>query len=357
MATITLDRLEKRFGEFGAVEDLTLEIADGEFVCLLGPSGCGKTTTLRMIAGLETPTSGEIRFDGVRMNDVPARRRGVGLVFQNYALFTHLSVYDNLAFGLRVRGEPSQDVDRAVRETAALLELEPLLETSAGRVDLSTMQRVALGRTLITRPRVLLLDEPLNNIRPGLREAMRGELRRLQQELRQTTVYVTHDQEEALSLADRVAIMRTGHLEQVGAPDEIYGRPVNTFVAGFVGSPGMNFVPVIAQPREGRMELVSGGMRIRADRWAGRLAAGVRLVAGIRPEAIQIGTGSMRARVALVQSLGSEQIVELSVDGHTVKALVPTRQSFSAGQNVTIEFAPQRIVLFDARDARALPDA
>lgn len=354
MATITLDRLHKRFGDFGAVEDLTLEISHGEFVCLLGPSGCGKTTTLRMIAGLETPTFGEIRFDGARMNDVPPQRRGVGLVFQNYALFTHLTVYENLAFGLRIRREGTEKVRSAVQGIAGLLELSPILDVPASRLDLSTMQRVALGRTLITRPRVLLLDEPLNNIRPGLREAMRGELRRLQQELQQTAVYVTHDQEEALSLADRIAIMRAGRLEQVGTPDEIYRRPRNTFVAGFVGSPGMNFLPVTARVRDGKLYLMGPGMLIAADRWAATLREGQQLVAGIRPEAIRIGSGPSQAQVILVQSRGAEQVVELSLDGHILKALLPGGRRVNVGETVPIGFPEHQVLLFGAEDGAAL---
>ena len=353
MVTITFDRIQKRFGDFVAVDDLSLEIRHGELVCLLGPSGCGKTTTLRMVAGLETPTAGEIRFDGARVNDLPPQRRGVGLVFQNYALFTHLTVYENLAFGLRIQRIAADRVDREVHQMAMLLELENVLEVLAGRLDLSTMQRVALARTLITRPKVLLLDEPLNNIRPGLREAMRAELRRLQQETVQTAIYVTHDQEEAMSLADRIVIMRAGKVEQVGTPDQIYQRPRNTFVAGFVGAPGMNFLPVTVAVETGGPVIAGPGFTLVAQRWAARIRAGQQLILGIRPEAIVL-RGPVQAEVTLVQLLGPEQVVELSLNGHRLKALIPRGEAIRAGEVRGIDLPETQVVLFDAHTGDAL---
>lgn len=353
MATITLDHVQKRFGDFVAVDDLSLEIRHGDLVCLLGPSGCGKTTTLRMVAGLEVPTAGEIRFDNARMNEVPPQRRAVGFVFQNYALFTHLTVAENLAFGLRIRRIAREEIDQEVRRIAALLELDVALGTRAGLLDLSTMQRLALSRTLITRPRVLLLDEPLNNIRPGLREAMRAELRRLQQQTHQTAVYVTHDQEEALSLADRIVIMRAGRIEQVGSPDDIYRRPRNTFVAGFVGSPGMNFLPAKAVGDGGVLTITGPEFRLPGGRWAALVRAGQDLLLGIRPEAIRFG-GPVQAHVNLVQRLGAEQIVELALDDHRLKALVPREQAIRAGESVGIEFPEEHLVLFDEASGGAL---
>ncbi|HEV8338548.1 MAG TPA: ABC transporter ATP-binding protein [bacterium] len=354
MATIILDRMRKEFGATVAVDDVSLEIPSGRLACLLGPSGCGKTTTLRMIAGLETPTAGEIRFDGRRMNDIPPQRRGVGMVFQNYALFTHLSVYENLAFGLRVRGVTGREVDQAVHRFAELLELEALLGTGVARLDLSTMQRVALGRTLITQPHVLLLDEPLNNIRPGLRETMRAELRRLQLELRQTAVYVTHDQEEALSLGDQIIIMRQAQVEQVGTPEEVYGRPRNRFVATFVGSPTMNLLPCRLAQDDGRLRLVADGLLFGAERWARAREAGPDLLLGIRPERLTLGSGGLQAQVTLVQSTGAEQVLELMIGAHRLKAVAGRDRRFSPGQTVRLDFPSPDLYLFDARTGEAL---
>ncbi len=356
MATITLDRVGKQFGETVAVDDVSLEIPHGRLACLLGPSGCGKTTTLRMIAGLETPTAGEIRFDGLRMNETPPQGRGVGMVFQNYALFTHLSVYENLAFGLRVRGIAAPEVDREVRRFAELLELAATLRTGVSRLDLSTMQRVALGRTLITQPRVLLLDEPLNNIRPGLRETMRAELRWLQLELQQTAVYVTHDQEEALSLGDQIIIMRQARVEQVGTPEEVYHRPRNRFVATFVGSPTMNVLPCRLTRQEGRLMLIADGLLLSAERWARTRAAGPDLLLGIRPERVTLGSGEFHAQVGLVQPAGAEQVIELVFGEHRLRAVAARDRRFSPGQTVRLDFPPGDLYLFDARSGEALYD-
>lgn len=354
MATITLDWVRKQFGDTVAVDDVSLAIPHGRLVCLLGPSGCGKTTTLRMIAGLEMPTAGEIRFDGQRMNEIPPQGRGVGMVFQNYALFTHLSVYENLAFGLRIRGIASEEVDVDVRRIAGLLELDDALRTGVSRLDLSTMQRVALGRTLITRPRVLLLDEPLNNIRPGLRETMRAELRRLQLELLQTAVYVTHDQEEALSLGDQIIIMRQGRIEQVGTPEEVYDRPRNRFVATFVGSPTMNLLPCRLTRQDGRLMLTNGGLLLSVERWPQMREAGPDLLLGIRPERVTLGSGGLHAQVDLVQPAGAEQVVELLFGKHRLKAVTARDRRFIPGQTIRVDFPAGDLYLFDAGSGEAL---
>jgi len=239
---LELQELRKEFDGFVAVEDLDLTIEEGEFICFLGPSGCGKTTTLRMIAGLETPTSGEIYLRGRRINDLIPQQRNMGLVFQNYALFWHMTVHDNLGFGLRIRGVSRGETDRRVRNMAERFELESLLSVKARRLDLSAMQRVAVARTLLTDPNLLLFDEPLNNIRPGLREMLRAELKRLQKELNRTMIYVTHDQEEAMTLGDRILVMNAGKAEQLDTPRQIYLHPKTLFVADFIGRPSMNFI-------------------------------------------------------------------------------------------------------------------
>ncbi|MDR5684393.1 MAG: ABC transporter ATP-binding protein [Armatimonadota bacterium] len=346
--------MRKQFGQTVAVDGVSLEIPHGRLVCLLGPSGCGKTTILRMIAGLEAPTAGEVRFDGVRMNEVPPAARGVGMVFQNYALFTHLSVYDNLAFGLRVRRQPAAVVDHEVRRIAALLELSDLLSAAVARLDLSTMQRVAVGRTLVTRPKVLLLDEPLNNIRPGLRETMRTELRRLQMELQQTAVYVTHDQEEALSLGDQVIVMQRARVEQVGTPEEVYRRPRNRFVASFVGSPTMNFLPCRFTIREGRPTLVAGGLVIPADRWVQVVRGPGAYLLGIRPEDLVLGRGEGVGRVDLIRPIGGEQVVEMTFGEHRLLAVTQRDYRVAEGQAVNVEFPPDALYLFDVESGEAL---
>ncbi|HEY8475311.1 MAG TPA: ABC transporter ATP-binding protein, partial [Chloroflexota bacterium] len=242
MARILLDNLRKEFGKVVAVERLSLDVGDGQFVALLGPSGCGKTTTMNMIAGLERPTSGTIYFDDRPMNDVPPGKRNVGFVFQNYAIFTHMTVYDNLAFGLKIRHVPPAEIRKEVLKVAELLQLTDQLHQNAGRLSVNDMQKVAIGRTMIIRPSIFLLDEPFSNLDAAFRAYMRGELKRLQREIGQTMIYVTHDQVEAMSMADKIAVMDFGVLQQYGTPDEVYYKPVNMFVANFIGSPNMNFL-------------------------------------------------------------------------------------------------------------------
>jgi ABC-type sugar transport system ATPase subunit len=258
---LELQELRKEFDGFVAVEDLDLTIQAGEFICFLGPSGCGKTTTLRMIAGLETPTSGEIYLRGRKINDLIPQRRNIGLVFQNYALFWHMTVHDNLGFGLRIRGVSREETDRRVRNMAERFELESLLPVKARRLDLSAMQRVAVARTLLTDPHLLLFDEPLNNIRPGLREMLRAELKRLQKELNRTMIYVTHDQEEAMTLGDRILVMNAGKAEQLDTPRQIYLHPKTLFVADFIGRPSMNFIEAEFQEEKDKISFKWNGFQ------------------------------------------------------------------------------------------------
>src|SRR5207244_12595851 len=244
------------------VNKLNLEVAQGEFLVLLGPSGCGKTTSLRMLAGLERISSGTIRIGGKIVNELPPRSRNVAMVFQSYALYPHLSVYENLAYPLRIRGLPKASIGPRVREVASLLQIDSLLERRPKQLSGGQRQRVALGRAIVRRPAVFLMDEPLSNLDAQLRVHTRGELKRLQSELGVTTIYVTHDQAEAMTLADRVAIMRDGLLQQVGPPREIYDRPANTFVGGFLGSPGMNFLKGRFQADDDGLAWTSNGYRL-----------------------------------------------------------------------------------------------
>jgi len=356
---ILLQGLRKKFNGLVAVEGLDLEIKEGEFMCFLGPSGCGKTTTLRMIAGLETPTAGDIFLRGERINDLPPQQRKVGFVFQNYALFWHATVYDNLAFGLKVRDVPKAEIDRKVRETAERFELEPLLETRASRLSLSAMQRVALGRTLLTEPHVLLLDEPLNNIRPGLREVMRAELKRLQKQLGRTMIYVTHDQEEAMTLGDRILVMNMGQGEQLASPRQIYHHPETLFVAGFIGRPPMNFLKTQYRVEGDRAFLEHGALRWDVSQRKSIIeekVRGDRIVLGIRPEHVLPMAEARRkgltgqavpVTVDLVQPLARKKIVDLKMEDRVIKMLVPSVSSLAKGEELEVIFDPRKIHLFD----------
>ncbi len=254
MASIDLIALSKHFGQVVAVDDLTLAIEDGEFVALLGPSGCGKSTTMNMIAGIETPTGGEIRFDGRDISGLPSNKRGIGFVFQNYAIFTHLNVRENLAFALRVRGASRRMIDKRVGEVAELMRLTDRLDWPSSRLSVNEMQKLAIGRSAIAEPAIFLLDEPLSNVDAAFRAFMRTELKHLQHTLKQTMVYVTHDQIEAMSLADRIAVIDKGVLQQFGTPEQVYNAPINTFVANFMGSPSMNLVEaaIVSEAGESR---------------------------------------------------------------------------------------------------------
>jgi multiple sugar transport system ATP-binding protein len=358
---IRLCGLRKEFNGFVAVEGLDLEIKEGEFICFLGPSGCGKTTTLRMIAGLETPTAGDIFLRGVRINDLPPQQRNIGFVFQNYALFWHMTVYDNLAFGLRIRGMPKGQVDKAVREMAKRLELEPFLKTKASRLDLSTMQGVALGRTLLTDPQVLLLDEPLNNIRPGLREVMRAELKRLQRQLGRTMIYVTHDQEEAMTLGDRILVMNAGRVEQFDTPRQIYLHPRTIFVAGFIGRPAMNFLKAEYQEKGGHAFIKWGEFRWDIGPSKEVEVKDNKITLGIRPEHILFAEEAKRrglssqvlpAHVDLVQLLGPKKIVDLKINDHIIKMVTSSEHPIIKGDNVKVVFDPYKLHFFAQEDGR-----
>jgi multiple sugar transport system ATP-binding protein len=345
MAEIRLVDLTKHFGELHAVEGLTLDMPDGSFVALLGPSGCGKTTTMNMISGLETPTSGEIYFDERPMSRVEPGRRNVGFVFQNYAIFTHMRVYDNLAFGLRIRKpRPSkEEIDRAVRQVAAKVGVGGILDRKAGRLSVNDMQKVALGRSMIVEPAILLLDEPFSNLDAAFRAYMRAELKRIQSEVGQTMVYVTHDQVEAMSMADGIAVMNRGVLQQYGTPEEIYSAPQNRFVAGFVGSTQMNFLPAAVVP------LDLGGRTNGRDLTIGIRPESIRIVAPDAPEA------TIRAAVTLVEPLGAKDVVHLAFDGRDVRAIGTPGRRPQIGERVGLALDQQDVHLFDDETGQLVP--
>jgi multiple sugar transport system ATP-binding protein len=323
MAEITLDHITKRYPDgYEAVSDMSLEIADGEFVILVGPSGCGKSTALRMIAGLEDITDGELRIGGEVVNDRAPKDRDIAMVFQNYALYPHMSVRDNMGFALKLRKLPQNEIDEKVNEAARILDLEQHLERKPAQLSGGQRQRVAMGRAIVRDPAVFLMDEPLSNLDAKLRVQMRTEVSRIQDRLGTTTVYVTHDQTEALTLGDRVAVMRAGRIQQVGSPMDLYNHPVNLFVAGFIGSPAMNFMP--AEIEGDSVKLPLGNVRLpqEARERVGR-AEGRKLIAGIRPENFEdvhlVGDARDRgttftAKIDVLESMGSELYAHFRVE-------------------------------------------
>ena len=337
MAEIRIESLTKEFpGGVVAVKDLELHVPHGSFVALLGPSGCGKTTTMNMISGLESPTKGEILFDGKPITRVSPGKRNVGFVFQNYAIFTHMNVYDNLAFGLRARKSDRSKADRdgEVRRVAEIVGLSGSLDRKAAALSVNDMQKVALGRSMIVKPAIFLLDEPFSNLDAAFRAYMRTELKQIQHEIGQTMVYVTHDQVEAMSMADQIAVMNFGELQQYGSPEEIYHRPRNRFVAGFVGSTQMNFLPATVLPEqapEGRTES---------------------LTVGVRPEALSLvapddAAARLQARVVLVEPLGAKDIVHLELGEHALRAIGAPGRRPHVGENVGIAADTARLRYFD----------
>ena len=322
MAQITLDSLTKRYPDgYEAVRDMDLEIQDGEFVILVGPSGCGKSTALRMIAGLEDITEGELRIGDNVVNDLAPKDRDIAMVFQNYALYPHMTVRDNMGFALKLRGTDKAEIDEKVGEAARVLDLEQHLDRKPSQLSGGQRQRVAMGRAIVRDPAVFLMDEPLSNLDAKLRVAMRTEVARLQKDLGTTTVYVTHDQTEAMTLGDRVAVMRAGMLQQVGSPMELYNEPVNLFVAGFIGSPAMNFMPATIEGDT--VKLPIGDVRLPDDRREAVAGSESRtLIAGIRPEhfedAALVGEArdkgsTFKAKIEVLESMGSELYAHFSV--------------------------------------------
>jgi multiple sugar transport system ATP-binding protein len=355
-APVSFDRVCKRFGAVTAVADLSLEVPNGEMLVLLGPSGCGKTTSLRMLAGLESITEGTIRIGETVVNALPPRARDIAMVFQSYALYSHLTVYENLAYPLRVRKLPKAEIDQRVRDVAQVVQIEELLDRKPRALSGGQRQRVALGRAIIRRPAVFLMDEPLSNLDAKLRLHTRGELKRFQRELATTTIYVTHDQAEAMTLADRVAIMNGGVLQQVGPPKEVYARPASVFVAGFLGSPPMNLLSAEATSDHGAPSLRIGRTAIGAG---DRLGASIsRLsgddnaaILGVRPEDVVLHRaeepGSLPGEVFVVEDLGNERLVTLSADGQYVVARVHADYSAEMGDHLWFAFDPGRAHLFD----------
>jgi multiple sugar transport system ATP-binding protein len=361
VAQITIQRVTKTFGRFEAVLDLDLVIEDGTFVALLGPSGCGKSTTMNMLSGLLEPTRGEIHFDGQLVNKVKPGERNVGFVFQNYAIFTHMSAFENIAFGLRIRKRPDDEVDREVRQVAQLLGIGEMLGRRTTDLSVNDLQKVAIGRSMITKPGIFLLDEPFSNLDAGFRSYMRAELKKLQRELSQTMIYVTHDQVEAMSMAEKIAIMDRGQLQQYGTPDEVYNQPANRFVAGFVGSTMMNFLPVTLDRSGDDLVLTVPVADSRPIAVRGRDGGADpdSFTMGIRPEHIDLvdpgsDSASLRGTVTLLESLGPRNIVHLSSDGYLLRVTVPPTLRPRVGEAVGLELETRRVHVFADASGKAL---
>jgi multiple sugar transport system ATP-binding protein len=347
---IKFQNVSKHFGGTAVVEDLSLEIEDGEFVVLLGPSGCGKTTTLRMLAGLVSVSSGDIFVGGERVNDVPTQHRDLAMVFQSYALYPHMTIAENIGYPLRVRKIEKAERANRVSRVAAMLEIESLLERKPRQLSGGERQRVALARAIVREPRAYLMDEPLSNLDARLRVQMRGELKRLQHQLGTTTIYVTHDQAEAMTLASRVAVMRKGRLQQFDTPMNIYNHPANRFVAEFVGSPSMNFI-------EGKIDLggsqfVGDSLRIPLNTSQLSELSGVsRLTMGIRPEHIQVLTepqdGAVEASVYVTELMGNETFVFLSIGANRLIARAPADFRAEVESKVWLRFTTEKVHFFD----------
>ncbi len=361
MATVTFDHLYKRYGDdVVAVNDLNLEIGDGEFICLVGPSGCGKTTALRCAAGLEEISDGKLLIGDRVVNNVAPKDRDIAMVFQSYALYPHMTVYDNLAFGLKLRKLKKDEIDRRVKEGAAILGLEKFLDRKPRALSGGQRQRVALGRAIVREPSVFLMDEPLSNLDAKLRVQTRAEIARLHQRLGTTTIYVTHDQVEAMTMGDRIAVMRDGLLQQIGSPQELYDHPLNLFVAGFIGSPSMNFATATADGKD----LALGGVKLELTGQQAKAAEGrpegANVLIGFRPEHIELVNGQesdavrFPAKVEVVEYLGNEELIHAQTEGNEIVALLPSDKKVVVGDNVQFAVPMEKLHIFDPDSEKAL---
>ena len=363
MAQVVMRGLNKMYDEVHAVKDVNLEIHDKEFVVLVGPSGCGKTTTLRMVAGLETITSGRILIDDTVVNNLAPMDRDIAMVFQNYALYPHMSVYDNMAFGLKMRKFDKPEIQKRVHEAAEILGIQDYLRRKPRQLSGGQRQRVALGRAIVRHPRVFLFDEPLSNLDAKLRVQMRVELKKLHERLGTTAIYVTHDQVEAMTLGDRVVVMRDGWVQQVGDPLELYNQPANLFVAGFIGSPAMNFAGVRIAAENGALWATSEGIRLKMPAaLSERLgpSSGKDVTLGIRPEDLRIANGadpvdmSMEAVVEVIERLGSEILLDVAVGPTSMVASVEPTVGAKVHERLRLAVNPHRLHFFDNESEAAI---
>src|SRR5687768_14841189 len=357
MAAVTVRNIRKSFGDLEVIHGIDLNIEDGSFVVLLGPSGCGKSTLLRMIAGLEPISAGEISIGGRVVNDLHPKDRDIAMVFQNYALYAHMSVFDNMAFSMQLKKMPQAEIKKRVDGAASILDLTPYLGRFPRQLSGGQRQRVAMGRAIVRDPAVFLFDEPLSNLDAELRSRLRGEIKKLHQKLRATVVYVTHDQVEAMTLADRIVILNKGKVEQAGSPTDVYASPANLFVAGFIGSPAMNMLP--SQLAGGSIAMA--GVSLPLDRLDGMaLTPGTKVTFGIRPEDIAVLTPGARAAatvdadVTMVEPLGAEYLLSFALNGHELVAKIVGRTLPNVGDRLRFAFNMEHAHVFDAATGRSL---
>jgi len=376
VASVKVEQLWKTFRDVEALKGISFTVEDGEFFCLLGPPGAGKTTILRIISGLERPDQGEVYLGGERVNDVPPMERDVAMIFEEAALYPHMTAHGNLAHPLRLRKLPKAEINDKVQEVAEVLHITHLLERRPDAFSGGERRRVAIGRALVRRPRVLLLDQPLTDLDAWLRQEMTGELKRLQRETGQTMIYATHDFEEAVTMADRIMVMNEGVMEQLDTPEEVYDQPRSAFVASFVGSPSMNLIPCQAKVQNGSLVLTCAAFRLPITKGLGADLASRELLLGIRPEHVTIvaeaapiksaeaaptppeegaGQEGISATVDIVQPLGDEQIVDLSLkDGTVIKMIAPLELELAPADRLVVDLSQDRLSLFDAQSERRI---
>lgn len=354
MASVTIRNAVKAYGSMQVLHGVSVAARDGEFVVLVGPSGCGKSTLLRMIAGLESITDGEIDIGGRVVNELEPKERDIAMVFQSYALYPHMTVRDNMAFSLKLSRKSKQEIENEVRRAAEILALEPLLDRYPRQLSGGQRQRVAMGRAIVRHPAVFLFDEPLSNLDAKLRVQMRGEIKALHSRLKATMIYVTHDQMEAMTMADRIVVMRAGRIEQIGSPLEIYDHPANSFVGGFIGSPSMNFVDGTVVEEGGRLVLrdVSGTLWPLGEKARGHVGRPVQI--GVRPEHIRVVEGGVAASVLNIEPTGSETHLQVEVNGQPIVVVVHDRLAAEVGASIGIEADPDRVTLFDQQTGTRL---
>jgi multiple sugar transport system ATP-binding protein len=353
MGSVQLISVRKNFGTVQILFDINLDIAPGEFVVLVGPSGCGKSTLLRMIAGLEDLTAGELLIDNVRANDIPPGKRDIAMVFQSYALFPHYTVRENMAFGPKLRGEPLARIAKKIENAARMLHLENELDRRPAHLSGGQRQRVAMGRAIVREPSLFLFDEPLSNLDAKLRVSMRTEIKAIHQKLGNTIIYVTHDQVEAMTMADRIVVMNAGRIEQQGSPTALYDRPANIFVAGFLGSPAMNFIEGVYDSEGG--VTASGGLRVPAP--SGLAFAGQKVVAGLRPEHLEVvapGQSANSALVNIIEPTGQDTLVHVDASGTPLTVSVRRRLAVTPGETIGLTALPSEVHLFSRKDGHRL---
>ncbi|HMG51697.1 MAG TPA: sn-glycerol-3-phosphate ABC transporter ATP-binding protein UgpC [Inquilinus sp.] len=356
MAGVTLRGIRKSFGDIEIIKGVDLDIRDHEFVVFVGPSGCGKSTLLRLIAGLEDISSGDLAIDGQKVNDLPPAERGIAMVFQSYALYPHMTVYENMAFGLKLAKTNKAEVERKVGDAAKVLQLEPLLKRKPKELSGGQRQRVAIGRAIVRNPKVFLFDEPLSNLDAALRVQMRIEIARLHNDLNATMIYVTHDQVEAMTLADKIVVLSAGRIEQVGSPLELYHHPDNLFVAGFIGSPKMNFIETTVTAADGATATVNlpGGGSVTVPVQQGRAKAGDKVTLGVRPEHMSVALGgatgpAFPGQVFVVERLGGETFLYLKTEAGMMTVQTEGDSRVKTNDQVSITFAAETCHLFDAQ--------